>query len=256
MSDLPLFENDLHEPGVILGSSLHRPHDSVPRAAVLCFFNDLIADLAARGELTPVYTLRSEIGSNVVYRLELPEGAVSVIHPGVGAPLAAGFMEEAIALGVRSFVACGGAGALTDLALGHVLVVSSAVRDEGTSFHYVPASRIIEADPRGVRILEETLTDASVPFDVVRTWTTDAMMRETRSRVERRIAEGCVCVEMEAAAFMAVGQFHRVRVAQLLYAGDSLAGETWDARHWEKADGAREALFRLAARAALRLDAD
>jgi uridine phosphorylase len=255
VSDFPLTDDDLHEPGLFTAAQIHQPQANVPPAAVLCFFNDVLRELVAEGTLTPVYTLRSEIGANPVYRWDHPVGPVTVVHPGVGAPLAAGFLEETLALGVRTVVACGGAGALTDVALGHVLVVSSAVRDEGTSFHYAPPSRTIDADPRGVATLEEVLTEAGLPYDVGRTWTTDGLFRETRSRIERRRAEGCLTVEMEAAAFLAVARFHGVRFAQLLYAGDTLAGETWDSRHWDKASSTRRQLLDVAARAAVRLDA-
>ncbi len=254
MDSLPLFENDLGEPGVIQGHMLHSKDVVIPHVAVLCFFNELLEQLANENVLTPIYTLRSEIGKNHVYEFTSDFGTVAVVHPGVGAPLAAGFVEEMAALGVTTFVACGGAGALVeDLALGHVMIVSSALRDEGTSFHYAPPSRIIEADQVGVRVLEATLHELDVPFYVGRTWTTDAFLRETRSRVRRRIDEGCTMVDMESSAFIAVSQFRRLRFAQLLYAGDSLAGGEWDSRHWEHARGVREHLFYVAAHAALEL---
>lgn len=164
-------------------------------------------------------------------------------------------MEETIALGCRTIVAVGGAGALVpELVLGQVIVVESAVRDEGTSFHYLAPSRTVEADVLGVAALQETLAAAGVPFLTGRSWTTDAMYRETRSRVERRIAEGCVTVEMEAAAFMAVARYRGVSFAQVLYAGDSLAGGTWDERGWSQATSVREQLFWHAADACLRLN--
>jgi hypothetical protein len=64
-----------------------------------------------------------------------------VFHSGVGASLAVLHMEQAIAAGAGAFVACGGAGAVEPgMALGQVVVPTAAVRDEGTSFHYAPAS--------------------------------------------------------------------------------------------------------------------
>lgn len=155
-------------------------------------------------------------------------------------------------------MAVGGAGALLpdlvpDLVLGHAVVVDSAVRDEGTSFHYLPPSRVVDADPSGVGVLQRTLTGAGVPFVTGRTWTTDGLYRETRERVRRRVAEGCVTVEMEAAAFMAVARYRRVRFAQLLYAGDSLAGDQWQERQWTTALSIREQLFWHAADACLAL---
>ena len=233
---------------------LHRSGANVPPVAVLCFFNELLEQLEGEGVLTVKYVLRSEIGRNPIYEFETNEGTVAVVHPGVGAPLAAGFVEEVAALGVTTFVACGGAGALVDdLALGHVMVVASALRDEGTSFHYAVPSRIIDADPLGVGILVGVLTENDVDHFVGRTWTTDAFFRETRSRVERRINEHCTMVDMESSAFIAVAKYRHLRFAQLLYAGDSLAGESWDYRHWDSARDVREQLFYAAARAALTL---
>jgi uridine phosphorylase len=252
--DLPLHEDDLAEPGVLEAHMLHRSGANVPPVAVLCFFNELLEQLAGEGVLTVKYVLRSEIGRNPIYEFETDEGTVAVVHPGVGAPLAAGFVEEVAALGVTTFVACGGAGALVDdLALGHVMVVASALRDEGTSFHYAAPSRIIDADPLGVRILGEVLTENAVDHFLGRTWTTDAFFRETRSRVQRRINEHCTMVDMESSAFIAVARYRGLRFAQLLYAGDSLAGDEWDSRSWSSARSVRERLFRLSATAALRL---
>ena len=252
--DLPLLEDDLGEPGVIEAHMMHAPQLKVPAVAVLCFFNELLERLAREGELTERYVLQSEIGRNPVYEYRTERGAVAIVHPGVGAPLAAGVVEELCALGVTTFVACGGAGALRDdLPLGGVMIVASALRDEGTSLHYAPPSRIIEADPLGVSTLRAVLDASAVPYFVGRTWTTDALFRETRSRVARRIDEGCAMVDMESSAFIAVARYRGRRFAQLLYAGDSLAGDEWDSRSWTSAARLRADLLRLSARAAVAL---
>jgi len=252
-STLPLFEDDLDEAGVIEASMLHRPQ-AVPPVAVLCFFNDLLSELVDRGVLTHRYTLRSEIGANHVYEAVVDGTTISVLHPGVGAPLAVGFTEEAVALGIRTFVACGGAGALDrTFDLGRVMVVSSALRDEGTSFHYARPSRTLDADALGVAVAQRVLTELDVPHFTGRAWTTDAMLRETRSRVQRRIDEGCHMVDMEASALMALAQYRGLRMAHILYAGDMVAGETWDNRHWDRATTLRESLFWAAARVAVAL---
>src|SRR6202167_3932743 len=252
--DLPLHEDDLAEPGVLEAHMLHRQGADVAPVAVLCFFNELLEQLAADGVLETKYVLRSEIGRNPIYEFLTDEGPVSVIHPGVGAPLAAGFVEEIASLGVTTLVACGSAGALVDeLDLGHVMVVASALRDEGTSFHYAPASRIIDADPLGVRVLGEVLDEHGIEHFVGRTWTTDAFFRETRSRINRRIDAQLSVVDMESSAFIAVAKFRGLRFAQLLYAADSLAGDQWDSRSWTHARSVREELFRVSAVAALRL---
>ena len=253
MNDLPFTEDDLAEPGVLEASMIHR-RPRVPGPVVLCFFNDLLERLAREGVLTPLYRLRSEIGTNPVYELRTADGRVAVVHPGMGGPLAAAVVDEMVALGMTSVVACGGAGALVEeLSLGDVMVVDSALRDEGTSFHYAAPSRVINADPVGVATLEAVLANHDLAYRVGRTWTTDAIFRETRSRIERRVAEGCSMVDMESAAFIAVARYRRINFAQLLYAGDALVRE-WDHRGWLHADDVRERLFRLAAEGAIALD--
>lgn len=224
----------------------------VPEHCVLCFFQDVIA--AACANAACVHHLVSEIGRNPVYELAINDQRLIVIHPGVGAPLAAAFLEEVIALGCRKFIACGGAGVLMpEIAVGHVVIPTSAVRDEGTSYHYLPPSREVPASVEAIAAIEATLEKHHVPYVTGKTWTTDAIYRETPTKVAQRRAEGCVTVEMEAAAFFAVAQFRGVTFGQLLYGGDDLSGDVWDSREWETRTPAREKLFRLAAEACLRL---
>ena len=75
----------------------------VPARGVLCFFKDVIDDLVAEGKLVEIGNLRSEMGKHPVYRYGDGRDAVTVFHPGVGAPLAAGFLEELIANGVTKY---------------------------------------------------------------------------------------------------------------------------------------------------------
>ena len=140
--------------------------------------------------------------------------------------------------------------------MGHVVVPTAAVRDEGTSYHYLPASREVEPTQEGAQgIVKEVLSRATIPFLEGKTWTTDALYRETRSKVDRRIAEGCVTVEMEAAALLAVAAFRGVELGYLLAAADTLAGDAWDDRGFFDDTAARLALFEVAAEAALALPA-
>ena len=158
-----------------------------------------------------------------------------------------------IALGSRKFVACGGAGVLVgSISVGNIVVPTAAIRDEGTSYHYLPPAR--EVAPTRRALSGNRGRTAENHHDYVRgkTWTTDAVYRETRPRMARRQNEGCVVVDMEAAAFFAVARFRRVEFAQILYGGDSLAGRQWDPRGWNR-HAMRERLFHLAAQSCLRL---
>ena len=156
-------------------------------------------------------------------------------------------------MGARKVVAVGGCGAISsDVGAGDVVVPTEAVRDEGTSFHYVPPSRTIAADPEGVAAAVALLDERNVRHTTGKVWTTDAIYRETRARVDRRRAEGCVVVDMEASAFFAVARFRGIRFAQLLYGGDDLSGETWDERSWTVSPS-RALTFDLAVELATRL---
>ncbi len=214
----------------------------------------MIAGLGARGLLRQVYSLGSEMGPNPVYTLEIDGRSLALVHPGVGAPLAGAFLDELIALGCRRFIACGGAGVLNrDLVVGHVIVPTAAVRDEGTSYHYLPPSREVAPSAAAVAAIEATLTHRGVAYVSGKTWTTDGFYRETVARIARRRAEGCLTVEMEAAAFFAVAQFRGVTFGQLLYGGDDVSGDAWDSRGWQSRVSIRERVFWLAAEACLLL---
>jgi uridine phosphorylase len=224
------------------------------RRGVLCFFYDTLAALVETGRLKPVGTLKSEIGPNPVYELEHQGERIVVVHPGVGAPLAACFLEEVIALGVKDIIACGGCGVLDPgIDVGHPMIVESAVRDEGVSYHYLPAGRDSTAHPEAIVALEETFQAHQLPIQKVKSWTTDAIYRETAGRRSLRQAEGCKVVEMEAASFFAVAHFRGIRLGQILYGGDLVVPEGWDERDWFSRTHSREMLFWLAIEAVLRL---
>lgn len=252
-AEYPILEYDPNPDALIEPSRLLLPID-IPRHCVLCFFQDVIGRLRERGLLREVFMLGSEMGPNPVYALDVDGRPLALMHPGVGAPLAGAFMDELIALGCRKFIACGGAGVLNaDLVVGHLVVPDSAVRDEGMSYHYLPPSREAGPSPEAISAIEATLQHHNAPYVVGKTWTTDAFYRETAARVARRRAEGCLTVEMEAAALFAVGRFRGVTVGQILYSGDDISGEIWDDRAWRDRRPIREELFWLAAEACLML---
>lgn len=249
----PLLEHDPTPRAFIEPSEQIRRGD-VPEACVVTFFADVVDRLIQRRGAHVVLQNRWEDGVHPLLEVEHEGKRVAVLHSGVGAPLAGGLLEETVATGCRAFVVCGGAGALRrDLTVGHLVVVSSSVRDEGTSHHYLPAARYIDADPDAREVLEQVLRDKDVPFVSGRTWTTDAPYRETPAKIAARRAEGCLTVEMEAAALAAVAQFRHVPLAQVVYCGDDLSGQVWDHRSWQTMSDVREDLFDLAATAALRL---
>jgi uridine phosphorylase len=249
----PILEFDPDTTAFLEPHKLLKPID-IARRCVLCFFQDILKQMHADGHLRVIHNLGSEIGHNPVYEMTVGAERIAVMHPGVGAPLAAGFLDELIALGCRDFIACGGCGVLDgEIGFGHVVVPATAVRDEGTSYHYLPPSREVAASLIAVQAIEQAMQAHHVPYIVGKTWTTDAFYRETPTRIARRRAEGCQVVEMEAAAFFAVAQFRAVTFGQMLYGGDDLTGDAWDGRNWQKESGTRARLFQLAIEACLLL---
>ncbi len=254
MSDFPILEFDPDRKALLDPARLTKRREDMPASCVLCFFHDVIEHLATEGILSEITRLRTEMGPHPVYRYATAGGDVALAHPGIGAPLAAGLMEELIALGARRIIACGGAGVLDSaLAVGGVLVPTAAVRDEGTSYHYLPPGREVAVAPEAVAVIEAGLQQRRVPYRLVKTWTTDAFYRETPGRIAARKAEGCACVEMETAALCAVARFRSVTFGQLLYGGDDVSGAEWDARDWTRKWDVRERLTVLAAEIAVSL---
>jgi uridine phosphorylase len=251
--DYPILEFDPAREAVIEPARLVEAV-SVPEHCVACFFTEVIAGLVGEGKARQVWADRSEQGVHPVYQTELRGRPFAFFHPGLGAPLAAGILEAVIAIGCRRFIACGGAGVLDKgIAAGHIIVPTSAVRDEGTSYHYLPPAREVKASATAIAAIEHVLERRGVPYVLGKTWTTDAFYRETAAKVGLRRAEGCLTVEMEAAALFAVAQFRGVALGQMLYGGDDVSGGEWDAREWHSRAGVREQLFWLAAEACLRL---
>ena len=246
---IPILEFDHTREAIIEPGKLIQPGD-VPEHCVICFFADVIAWLQENHAVRVIGHSKSEIGLHPLYEIEHNGQRLAFFHPGVGAPLAVALFEEMLALGCRKFIACGGCGVLNrDIAVGHLLLPVSAIRDEGTSYHYLPPAREVEADPRAVDVLENVLRRHELDYLRTKTWTTDAIYRETQNKAAAFLAEGCLAVEMEAAAFFAVAKFRNVPFGQLLYGGDAVIAGGWDGRAWETREDIRKNLFWLAAEA-------
>jgi len=226
----------------------------LPEHCVICFFGDEVQRLVDAEGLAPAHEFRSEMGRFPIYVIERNGESLALFQPGIGAPLAAGFLDETIPLGCQKFVVCGGCGVLDrGIQCGHLLVPTAALRDEGTSYHYLPASRIATPSPKAVEAIEAVLDAHGLPYIETMTWTTDGLYRETAAKVAARREEGCLCVEMEASAMFAVAQFRGVTLGQLLYAGDDVSGDEWDTRDWDKMPTLRARVLALAIEACLRL---
>lgn len=243
--EFPILEFDDDKNAFINPSTIHKEIE-ISENAVLCFFGDAIDKLKKELTFDVVYTLRSETYFYPVYEFQYKNKKIVVVHISVGAPVAAGMIEELNAIGCNKFIACGGCGVLVDdLPVGNLLIPVSAIRDEGTSYHYLPPSREVFANEYAISRIEETLNKQGFNYTKVKTWTTDAFFRETSNKIQLRKEEGCTTVEMEASAFMAVSQFRNVIFGQILYSGDDLSGANWDRRDWHLREDIRETVLKL-----------
>ena len=167
---------------------------------------------------------------------------------------AAGISALSTETGVRGVIARGGAGALIpELVMGHAVILTGAVRDEGTSFHYLPAGRVVSADPGPAESLADALSAAGVGDDAQpelvdgRHLPRDPgpSLAPGGGRVSGR-RDGSVGADGDRPL-----PLHPVR--RSVMAGDSLAGREWQHRGWMTAKSARRQLFASAADAAVAL---
>jgi uridine phosphorylase len=244
---VPILEYPGSGESIIEPSRLNRNKPRIPGRCVLCFFREVMKKLSRRGELRQIHELTGEGEPIPLYTLGRGRDELAVCWPGVTAAYAAIVLEELIAMGGRKFIACGGAGVLdSGIPPGTWIVPTAALRDEGTSYHYQKAGRISRPHPAAVRAIGEACRRRKKKILRGMTWTTDAVFRETPKMIKRRRSEGCITVEMEAAAFFAVARFRKVGFGQILYAGDDVGGTEWDSRGWIRRFDVREDLFWLA----------
>jgi uridine phosphorylase len=185
------------------------------------------------------------------YLLRKTDNQVAVVgNFGLGAPVTTVLLEDFAAYGVRKFIALGIAGGLqTGQRQGDIVVAERAIRDEGTSYHYIPPGRTITPPGTLTARIRGFLTAANVIHDAGTSWTTDAPYRETAGEIQQYQAEGVKTVEMEAAALFAVGTYLGLEVATVFVVGDTLANGQWQmASNFEqilaKLRGAFDALIR------------
>ena len=251
--EYPILEFD-PDRGALINPRPSKGDAPLPEHCVICFFHEVLERICTQGSVRQIACESSEMGKHPVFQLEYEGRPIAFLHPGIGAPMAAALLEYAIAGGARKFVAVGGAGVLDrSVAVGHLIVPTAAVRDEGTSYHYLPPAREVGAGPEAVAAIETVLQRHHLPYRLAKTWTTDAFYRETPAKVRLRRDEDCLTVEMEAAAFFAVAQFRGVSFGQILYGGDDVSGEVWDSREWNSRVDVRERLFRLACEACMEM---
>ena len=141
---------------------------------------------------------------------------------GIGAPHAVTVMEEFIALGGKEFIIVGTAGGLQDFG---IVVCDRAIRDEGTSYHYIAHGKYSYPDKGLTGRLMKILDNNDIHYRTGTSWTIDAPYRETKTEVQRYKKEGVQTVEMEASAMFAVCKLRNVKIAAAFSVSDLLDKE-------------------------------
>lgn len=155
----------------------------------------------------------------------LPGTSTAAIRSSFGGPNIAALMEEFSAFGVREFVLWGYCGGMApDSAVGDIYLAGRALREEGVSYHYLEDEEDM--------ILSHWAQDwipagVEAGFRVADIWTTDAIYRETQSKIDACIERGISAVEMEAASFYAVGRAKDLKAVAFLVVSDVFNNGKW-----------------------------
>lgn len=202
--------------------------DSFPETVIMTFQEPAFEALK---NLCPTETAAVLRGGRAipVHALSWQGKRIGILHSLMGGAGTVCLLEGILARGAKKVLVYGSCGVLNKtLAAGHFILPTAAYRDEGTSYHYLPASDYVDIPSH--RQLAEVFGALNLPYVMGRVWTTDGFYRETRNNMEKRRADGCIAVDMECASVMAAAQFRGAEVYQFLYAEDSLDGGEWDPR--------------------------
>jgi len=232
--EIPILEYD-YDSGEVIKPNHEAKQLILPQKCIFGFLGDTIDDYAFETNAVIAERFETITKTYPVYIVKRNELEFCLCQAPLGAPAAAQFMDFLISYGCRKIISVGSCGVLTNLNENEFLIPTRAMRDEGTSYHYLPAARFVDLDFSAIRAIEKTFLTLNVPFQKCITWTTDGFFRETCDMVEYRKSEGCSAVEMECAALAACAQKRGAVFGQILYTADSLANVTaHDERDWGK----------------------
>lgn len=230
-NEIPILEYDDNPKAVLMPN--RAGEYQFPQYAVFPFLGEEVDNFALEMGCPVVGEFVSATKVYPIYRFTYREKNICLCQAPVGAAAAVQILDWLIGYGVRKIVSAGSCGVLVPMAENEFLIPMEALRCEGTSYHYLPPSRTVKADPDGISAVERAFLKNGVHYQMCKTWTTDGFFRETRDMIGYRVAEGFSVVEMECAALMACAQFRGVKFGQFLYTADTLANaDAHDDRDW------------------------
>jgi uridine phosphorylase len=172
------------------------------------------------------FSLNPHLGSPAGRFFMTAADRVGVSFLGIGAPGVAGQIENLVELGCRRFIAVGTAGGLRATARpGEVVLITSAIRDEGVSHHYLPPGRVALPAAGLTAAFGAEMRRRGVTFSEGRSWTVETGYRTTAPEIRRYAAEGVLTTEMEAAAMFAVSESLGAEAAQAVVLDGYYDGE-------------------------------
>ena len=210
---------------------VEEPIENIPKIGITCFSKNIIEKLVKAFNGEKITKITNANGDYPIYKINYKGYEFTLFMSVVGAPACTVEYEEIFAKGVETIIVFGTCGVLDksieDLA---IIIPTSAIRDEGTSYHYIKASDEIEVNRKYKEEFIELLKEHNYSYVKGKTWTIDAPYRETKDKVQKRKKQGCICVEMECSAISALAEFREKDVFQFFYAADNLDSAKWDKR--------------------------
>jgi uridine phosphorylase len=205
-------------------------HNAICDICIITFSNQIATEIVNKFECVKIAEMRSANGSIPCYKLNYKGKDIAFYMTMIGSACAGACLEEIRCLiGATKYIMFGACGCLNKgVAAGKIIVPTDAYRDEGLSYHYVKAADYIKI--KNAETVAGFFREAGIPYVTGKTWTTDAIYRETRGNMEKRKAEGCLAVEMESAGVQAVCDFRGLELYNFLISGDLLDSPEWDRR--------------------------
>jgi uridine phosphorylase len=144
-------------------------------------------------------------------------------------------LEEAIACGAKIIFEVGVSGGLQEfLKPADIIIVTEAIRDEGTSHHYFPPEVKVESSPQLRNTLIKCLNERKVKHHVGPVWSTDGVYRETLGKFRKFRDGGVLAVNMETSAIFAIAKYRNVEAASAQIISDVLTEKGWLQAFYEK----------------------
>lgn len=202
-----------------------------PKIGITCFSKNLMDRYVEIFNGKKISEISNANGKIPIYKIKYNGIEIALFMSIVGASACTVAYEEILAMGLEKLIMFGTCGVLDknieDLA---IVIPTSAIRDEGTSYHYMKSSEEIAVNEKYISEFIEVLEKNNVSYVKGKAWTTDAPYRETREKVLKRKEQGCICVDMECSAINAVAKFREKDLFQFFYAADNLDSTNWDKR--------------------------